>query len=280
MATGPAAWGRRNHRAAPRLGAAEGRRDTKLPPFAEEHGAIDHRRQLAHVAGPGVRRKQVDVARRQRHVAQPEAHRGALREILRHRPDVFRPVAKRRDDDREHRQTVVEILAKRPRLDHGREIPMRGRDDADVDAQRTLTAEPHELSVLHDAQQPDLCGRRQLANLVEKERAAIGLLEPALAPAGGAGKAPRSWPNSSESISSGATAPQFTRQNGPPRRLDPSWMARATTSLPLPVSPNRRTGAPLKATTRTRSRTVRNPLSAPMTRSACDIQQLLTRKYD
>ena len=50
-------------------------------------------------------------------------------------------------------------------------------------------------------------------------------------------KAPFSWPNSSDSISSSGIAAQLTSTNGPARRAEPAWMARATSSLPLPFSP-------------------------------------------
>ena len=59
---------------------------------------------------------------------------------------------------------------------------MRGGDDADVDADRPLAADAHDFAVLHDAQQAHLRGERQLADFVEEQGAAVGLLEPALAP--------------------------------------------------------------------------------------------------
>ena len=43
--------------------------------------------------------------------------------------------------------------------------------------------------------------------------------------------APRSWPNSCESISSGGIAPQLTRSNGPLRRDERLWIARAINFL-------------------------------------------------
>ena len=43
-------------------------------------------------------------------------------------------------------------------------------------------------------------------------------------------------------------APQLTRRNGPDDRRDRSWMARATTSLPAPVSPRISTGVSERAT--------------------------------
>ena len=61
-------------------------------------------------------------------------------------------------------------------------------------------------------------------------------------------KLPRSWPNSSLSISSGAIAPQLTRRIGPAARAERLWIERATTSLPLPVSPSSNTGASVGAT--------------------------------
>ena len=80
-------------------------------------------------------------------------------------------------------EAVVEVLAERLRLDHRRQVAVRRGDDPHVDADRPLAADAHDLAVLHDAQQADLRGERELADLVEEQRAAVGLLEPALAAA-------------------------------------------------------------------------------------------------
>ena len=45
------------------------------------------------------------------------------------------------------------------------------------------------------------------------------------------------WPNSSLSISSEGIAAQFTSMNAWSRRGEASWIARATSSLPVPFSP-------------------------------------------
>ena len=50
-------------------------------------------------------------------------------------------------------------------------------------------------------------------------------------------KAPFSWPNSSDSISSSGIAAQLISTNACSWRLDIAWIARATSSLPLPFSP-------------------------------------------
>ena len=50
--------------------------------------------------------------------------------------------------------------------------------------------------------------------------------------------APRTWPNSSDSIRSSGIAAQFTSMNGPACRRLNAWTVRATSSLPVPFSPN------------------------------------------
>jgi len=49
--------------------------------------------------------------------------------------------------------------------------------------------------------------------------------------------APRAWPKSSDSINSSGTAEQFNSTKGAAARRDRAWMARATSSLPVPDSP-------------------------------------------
>ena len=50
-------------------------------------------------------------------------------------------------------------------------------------------------------------------------------------------KLPFSWPNSVDSISSRGIEPQSSTTNGLALRDDALWSARATISLPVPVSP-------------------------------------------
>ena len=70
-----------------------------------------------------------------------------------------------------------------------------------------------ELALLQDAQELDLGGRRQLAHLVEKQRAAVRQLETAFLRAG-TGEGAASWPNNSLSIRLSGSAPQFTLMKG------------------------------------------------------------------
>jgi len=50
-------------------------------------------------------------------------------------------------------------------------------------------------------------------------------------------KAPRTCPKSSDSISPSGMAPQFTETKGLSRRKLLKWIARATSSFPVPLSP-------------------------------------------
>ncbi len=65
---------------------------------------------------------------------------------------------------------------------------MGGRDHADIDLNRRGAADAIELAVLQYAQQAGLQVRRHVADFIQKQRAAVGLLEAALALGSSAGK--------------------------------------------------------------------------------------------
>jgi hypothetical protein len=82
------------------------------------------------------------------------------------------------------------------------------------------------------AQKFRLRAARELADLIEEQRAAAGRVEEAPV------KAPRRLPNSSLSNRSAGSAAQLTATNGPAARELSACRARAVTSLPVPVSPS------------------------------------------
>ena len=86
-------------------------------------------------------------------------------------------------------------------------------------------------------------------------------------------KDPFSCPNSSDSRTPCASAAQFTFTNGLDSRALLMWMARATISLPVPVSPRKRTVAVVCATCSTRASTSRrageSPTMAPKSNAPC-----------
>ncbi len=68
------------------------------------------------------------------------------------------------------------------------EVLVRGGDHAHVDLDRHLAADPVELALGQHAQQAGLQLRRHVADFVEEQRAAVGLLEAAAAQRVGAGE--------------------------------------------------------------------------------------------
>ena len=97
-----------------------------------------------------------------------------------------------------------------------------------------------------------------VADLVEEERAAVGQLEPPLLAAVGPGERALARGRTARfrAATSCSTA-QFRATNGPLRRLSAAWIAWATSSLPVPVSPWIRTVEPSGPTCSIRSKILR-----------------------
>ena len=162
--------------------------DGELRPVGQHDGAEHGVLELAHVAGPGIAGQQLerllgdagDATAFLGGEAREEVH-GEVRHVL-------EALAQRRHPDREHVEAVVEVLAELAVLDQLDHVAVGGGDQAEVDLHRPLGADGIDLALLQRAQQLDLRVERQLADLVEEQRAAVGLLELADAPVDGAGE--------------------------------------------------------------------------------------------
>ena len=153
----------------------------------QDDGAVDGVLQLAHVAGPvvGVEGGDGGVVE----AAQALFIIGALQEALGQRRNLFAPLPQRRHVQRQRVDAVKQVEAKRALGAHVRQVAVRGEDDADVERNLFLeSAEARDLAGLEHAQQQRLRLGRQLADLVEKHRAAVGRLEDALLVFVGAGE--------------------------------------------------------------------------------------------
>src|SRR5712692_2788003 len=160
--------------------------DDERSRIAQEVEALDEIAQLAHVPRPGVSAQRPLTLRRQPQLALRAAQlRG---ERARERDYVLGPLPQGRDLDGEDRQPVVQVLAEAPLRDRLAQVAMGGGDDAHVDAHRRSPAEPLHLALLEDAEKLRLQFERQLADLVEEQRPALGLLEAADAARGRAGE--------------------------------------------------------------------------------------------
>ena len=91
--------------------------------------------------------------------------------------EILHAIAQRRHVHLRCGDPKVEIFAEVLALDLDREVPVRGRDETHVDRNGALRAEPANLAFLEDAQELRLEVARQLAELVEEDGAAVGLLE-------------------------------------------------------------------------------------------------------
>ena len=103
---------------------------------------------------------------------------GDLREeALDERGDVLGAFPECRQGDLDHLQAVVQVLAEAPLLDLGLEVAMGRRDDANVDLDRRVAADPLEGVLLQDAEDLGLRLRGHVADLVQEEGALVGRLE-------------------------------------------------------------------------------------------------------
>ena len=86
------------------------------------------------------------------------------------------------------REAVVEILAEPPAVDLDAEIAIRGGDHPQIDLEGLGTTDAANFLALEHAEQLRLHSERQLTDLVEEHRAAVGALERACVRVRGAGE--------------------------------------------------------------------------------------------
>ena len=108
--------------------------------------------------------------------------------VLQQQRDVLAPLPERRGIDADDVQAVIQIFAKARFLDGAREVLVGGGDDADVDLDRLLPAHAVELAFCQHPQQARLQRGRHVADLIEKQRAAVRLFEAPDAARVGTGK--------------------------------------------------------------------------------------------
>ena len=89
------------------------------------------------------------------------------------------PLAQRRRADGDGVDAVVEVLAEAASGQQAVEVVVGRGDDPHVDLDHARAAHARDLPVLQHAQQLGLHGRGHVADLVQEQRAAVGLLEAA-----------------------------------------------------------------------------------------------------
>src|SRR6267378_1045896 len=138
---------------------------------------LDNVLQLAHVAGPRVADEQVHRLGRDAFGRLAESPGEATDEERHELGDLLDALAQRRRTDREDAQPVEEVVAKPAAPHRVLEIAIGGRDDTDVGARGRAGADGLEFPLLQHAEELHLRVERELADLVEENRAAVGDLE-------------------------------------------------------------------------------------------------------
>ncbi len=158
--------------------------------------------------------------------------------------NIFGTFLKRRCLDAHDIDAVVEVLTELAFGDELGEILVGGEDKARAQRGELAGAEAAELHLLQNAEQLDLGEEAEVADFVEEKRAAAGLLEVAFAGADGAGEGAFLVAEElgfDQGFRDGAAGDGDERRFW--ARLPRLWMARAMSSLPVPLSPVTRTAA-------------------------------------
>ena len=145
-----------------------------LAPSAQDDRALDHVLELAHVARPFVGAEGRHLMLEQLRLRRADLLGHERDEVRRERDDVLLAGTQRRDPDREHAEAIVEILAEPPLAHVGGEVAVGRRDDAHVDGARRVVADAFVLPLLEYAEQLGLEVEREVADLVEEDRALLG----------------------------------------------------------------------------------------------------------
>ena len=96
-----------------------------------------------------------------------------LEKIFQKDSDVFFSRAQRRHFNLQHIQTVIQVLPKALFFNSLQKILIRRRDDPHVQIDHPIAANTHDLPLLNDTQQLRLHSRRNISDLVQKNRPVI-----------------------------------------------------------------------------------------------------------
>ncbi len=148
--------------------------------YLRDDHVLDDVLELAHVAAPWPRLERLDGAPappRHRRAGLPVPCPVGLQEMLRQQRDVLRPLPERRNPDRHHRQTMIEVLTKLAFGNQRLEITRRRRNDPHIDGDLGATADALKGLIHQNPQYLVLRFAWQLRNIIDKKRAPVRLLE-------------------------------------------------------------------------------------------------------
>src|SRR5262249_4164906 len=141
---------------------------------AHRDRSLDFVAQLADVARPPITIEEVECHGAEMNVRFAEPLAGFAEEERAQVRDLLAAIAKRRHMDPDDAQPIVEILPELALRYALFEIGIGRREDADVHRLRPRLADRHHLTLFEEPQQLRLDVERQVADLVEEERATRG----------------------------------------------------------------------------------------------------------
>ena len=162
--------------------------DVNLLGRTKNDGTLDHVLQFTDVAGPRIRLNRIESGFCESSRRTPIVGGIAQQKTFREQSEIFRPLAQRRHDDRDDIQAIQQIFAERVLFDHVGEIAIGRGDDAHVRAPRDRVADAFVFAILDEAQQFRLQRKRHIADFIEKQSAAFGLIDATQFIFGSAGK--------------------------------------------------------------------------------------------
>src|SRR5277367_3448524 len=99
--------------------------------------------------------------------------------LLREQWDIVAPLPQRRQMHLDDIQSVEEIFAEFPLLDHLREVSIGCANQANVDAYGLVASQSLKISFLNHAQQLGLQSQSEVADFIQKQGSSIGSFNPA-----------------------------------------------------------------------------------------------------
>src|SRR5437899_1614963 len=149
------------------------------PGVRNDQRSLDRVLELADVPRPRVRHQQLPGVATQPRLPLAHPLAQAADEFLGEEHHVLAALAQRRQVNRKHAEPVIEILTELATRHCVREVSVGGDYEAKVGLERRGATDALELALLEDTEKFGLDGRRELADLVEKERAPGSELEAA-----------------------------------------------------------------------------------------------------
>src|SRR5713101_155162 len=151
--------------------------------------ALDEVAEFAHIPRPGIAQQNLHRRVADFLAGTPVGRTEFREKVAREGGDVLAAVAQRRNEEGNHIQAIEEVLAESAAGKLQLEVLVGGGDDADVNADRLAGTDRLKALLFEDAQDFGLRAEAHVADFVEEERAAVGLLELADLVLEGAGEA-------------------------------------------------------------------------------------------